>query len=60
VRKVGTHSVTIYVENGGDFVVPFSAVASVHDEKIVLDPAKLDAQLKDAIRRAHGGEDPTI
>ena len=60
VRQVLKHALVVYVENGGDFEVPLTAVKDVHDEKVVLDSGKLDAKLKDAIRRAHSGEDPRI
>jgi len=60
VRQVLKHEIIVYVENGGDFEVPLTAVKDVHDEKVVLDSGKLDAKLKDAIRRAHSGEDPRI
>jgi hypothetical protein len=50
----------IYVENGGDFVVPLNAVMDAHSEKVILDSGKLDTRLKEAIRRAHSGEDPRI
>jgi hypothetical protein len=60
VRRVHARGLTVYIENGGDFEVPASAVKEVHDEKVVLDPAKLDERLKEAIRRAHSGEDPRI
>jgi len=60
VRQVRHHEIVVYVENGGDFEVPLSAVKAVHDEKVVLDSGHLDARLKDAIRRAHSGEDPRI
>jgi hypothetical protein len=60
VRQVRSGEIVVYVENGGDFEVPLSAVKDVHDEKVVLDSAKLDAKLKEAIRRAHTGEDPRI
>jgi hypothetical protein len=60
VRQVRKHEIVIYVENGGDFVVRLEAVMDAHSEKVILDSAKLDARLKDAIRRAHSGEDPRI
>ena len=60
VRQVHDAGIRVYVENAGDFEVAAAAVKDVHDEKVVLDAAKLDAKLKDAIRRAHGGEDPRI
>jgi len=63
VRRVspgGKPEIVVYVENAGDFVVPFSAVQDVHSEKVILNSAKLDLPLKQAIGRAHTGEDPKI
>ena len=60
VRRLHPHAITVYIENAGDFEVPLSAVKEVHDEKVVLNSGKLDQRLKDAIRRAHSGEDPRI
>jgi hypothetical protein len=60
VRQVHPNSITIYVENAGDFVVSRDAIKDVHDEKVVLDSAKLDKKLKDAIGHEHNREDPTI
>ena len=52
--------IVVYVENAGDFTVPFSAVRDVHDEKVILDCARLDRKLRDAIGHAHTAEDPDI
>ncbi len=60
VRQVLKHGIVVYVENAGDFEVPLTAVQDVHDEKVVLDSGKLDPRLREAIRRAHSGEDPRI
>ncbi len=60
VRQVRAHEIVIYVENAGDFIVPMNAVKDVHSEKLILDSGKLDPKLKEAIRRAHSGEDPRI
>lgn len=63
VRAVAPHGhgeIVVYIENAGDFTVPMSAVKDVHDEKVVLDSARIDKRLKDAIAHAHGREDPTI
>ena len=53
-------TLTVYVENAGDFAVPLSAVKEVTDDKVVLDGSKLAADLRKAIGRAHSGEDPRI
>ncbi len=50
----------VYVENAGDFTVPGAAVTAVHAQKVILDKAKLDQRLRDAIRHAHDAEDPNI
>jgi hypothetical protein len=60
VRRVGKDMIVIYVENAGDFQVPLSAVVDAHSEKVILHSGKIDAKLKDAIARAHSGEDPRI
>jgi len=63
VRQVAPHGrpeLVIYVENAGDFTVSREAVAAVRAQKVMLDPAKLDKRLRDAIRHAHDAEDPSI
>ncbi|HEY3637909.1 MAG TPA: hypothetical protein VGK90_07120 [Rhizomicrobium sp.] len=60
VRPGGRPEIIIYVENAGDFVVPLSAVRDVHDEKVVLDGAKLGRDLRQAIGHAHEAEDPNV
>jgi hypothetical protein len=60
VRQVRQHELVVYVENAGDFEIPLSAVKDAEAEKVILDSAKLDPKLREAIRRAHSGEDPRI
>ena len=60
VRQVHGHSIVIYVENAGDFAVPLTAVKDMASEKVVLDSTRLEPNLREAIRRAHSGEDPRI
>ncbi len=60
VRKVFAQELVVYVEGAGDFVIPLSAVKEVEDEKVVLDCAKLELKLRQAIGHAHEGEDPAI
>ena len=50
----------IYVENAGDFAVPFEAVESVHSGKVILNCAKLDQRLRRAIGHAHDAEEPGL
>ena len=63
VREVAPHGrpeIIIYVENAGEFTVPLSAVRDVHDEKVILDCAKLERGLREAIGHAHVSEDRNI
>jgi len=60
VRQVRKHELVVYVENAGDFEIPLSAIEDAHAGKVILDSAKLDTKLREAIRRAHLGEDPNI
>jgi hypothetical protein len=58
VAPFGRPELEIYVENAGDFVVPLTAVASVHANKVVLDCKKLEPNLKRAIGHSHDAEEP--
>ena len=49
--------IVVYVENAGEFDVPADALQSVHDGKIILDFAKLDEALREAIAHAHDAEE---
>lgn len=60
VRRVHKDGLLVYVENAGDFVVPFDWVREVHSEKVILDRRKIGTPLIEAIRTAHVGEDPRI
>lgn len=56
VREVRKHELVIYVENAGDFNVPFTAVEAVHSGKVILSCGKLDMRLRQAIGHAHDAE----
>ena len=58
VREVSPDGLVVYVENAGDFEVPWNAVRDVHYQKVILDCEKLDARLRAAIRHAHDAEAP--
>lgn len=58
VHPEGQRQLTIYVENAGDFVVPYSAIKDVHSDKVVFDINSLDANLQSAILNAHTAEQP--
>jgi hypothetical protein len=58
VREVSPdgRSMTVYVENAGDFEVPAAAVVSVQEEKVTFACGKLDGRLRSAIGHAHDRE----
>ena len=63
VRQVaprGRPEMVVYVENSGDYTVPFSAVSAVHAQKVIVDCDKLEHKLRKAIGHAHDAEDPNI
>ena len=63
VRQVSPQrrpELVIYVENSGDFTVPFTAIAAVEAGKVILDCGKLAYSLRKAIGHAHEDEDPRI
>lgn len=63
VREVGPDrrdEITIYVENAGEFIISSEAICDAHDGKVILDPARLDKSLLDAIAHAHDAEVPGL
>lgn len=60
VREVQRGSLTVYVENAGDFEVPLSAVRAVHSQKVILACDKLSPELRQAIGHAHDAEVPGL
>jgi hypothetical protein len=60
VRQVRKHELVVYVENAGDFEVPFAAVKDAGAGKVVLDEKQLSPKLREAIAHAHRREDPRI
>jgi hypothetical protein len=60
VRDIHASSseLVIYIENAGDFIVPFSAVHAVHSGKVVLNHDHLDKALREAIAHARDSEFP--
>ena len=60
VRQLRKAGLVIYVENAGDFEVPFAAVKDAGAGKVVLDEKQLSPKLREAITNAHRREDPRI
>jgi hypothetical protein len=52
----GRNELLINVENGGDHCIPIDAILDVHDEKVIVDLARLPAGLKATISHAHDAE----
>lgn len=57
VEPNGRPALTVYVENKGAFDVPYLAIKSVHDQKVILDASQLEQPLRDAIAHAHDREE---
>ena len=58
VAPFGRPELEIYIENAGEFIVPLTAVAAVHANKVVLDVKKLEPKLQRAVGHAHDAEEP--
>jgi hypothetical protein len=59
VRQVvpgGRPEIVVYVENTGDFIIPLSAIAAVHSQKVIVDVSQLDERIRVAIGHAHDAE----
>jgi hypothetical protein len=52
----GRPEILVYVENGGDFTVPVSAIKAVHFQKVIVDATQLPEDMQVALRRAHDAE----
>ncbi|WP_232821054.1 hypothetical protein [Dyella sp. C11] len=60
VRRIlsGGSSLVVYIENGGDFDIPASAVRTVHSGKVMLDLDHLPTPVLEAIGNARKSEYP--
>ena len=60
VRKVlaDEAALVVYIENGGDFVIPRAAVRAVHSGKVILDLDQLPRPVLEAIGNARKSEYP--
>jgi hypothetical protein len=56
VRMVTPTELVVYVENAGDFVIDAKAVKRVHDGKVIVNEARIDERLRNAIKHAHDRE----
>lgn len=60
VAPEGRPELLVYVENTGEFRVPLDAIQAVLEEKVVLARDRLPFELRQAIERAHRGEQPGL
>jgi hypothetical protein len=58
VRKDSAEFV-INIENGGDFVLPASAIKDIHSGKVILQIDQLPEDVRQALRHPHDAELPT-
>ena len=57
VVPMGRPELVINIEGHGDFTIPLSAVQSVLEKKVVLNPTHLGAAVLHAIHHAHDKEE---
>jgi len=63
IREVcpgGREEFLVNIENGGDHCLPLSAIVDVHDEKVIVDVARLPESIRRLIKHAHDGEQPGL
>ncbi|KLJ02543.1 hypothetical protein WQ56_03230 [Luteimonas sp. FCS-9] len=58
IREASSEFV-VNIQNGGDFVLPMSAVKEVHFGKVVLQVDRLPDDVRSALRHPHDAEIPT-
>jgi hypothetical protein len=60
VRETSDDTLSVYIENCGEFLVPRSAVKAVHDGKVILDRDRVSEKFLRAVSVSHAGEDPRL
>ena len=60
VCPAGRMELLVNVENGGDHCIPLDAILDVHDEKVIVDVARLATPLRLTIAHAHDREVPGL
>lgn len=61
VREVrqASDEFVVNIQNGGDFVLPLSAVKDIHSGKVILAVDRLPEQVRQALRHPHDAELPS-
>ena len=60
MRPHGRSEIIDYIENAGDVAIPLEAITAAHFQKVIVDVDKLEAGVRDSIRRAHKAEDRNV
>ena len=56
----GRDEFLVNIENGGDHCIPLDAIIDVHDEKVIVDVARLPDATRRLIKHAHDSEVPGL
>jgi hypothetical protein len=56
----GRDEILVNIENGGDHCLSLDAIVDVHDEKVIVDLARLPEAMRRLIARAHDAEVPGL
>lgn len=60
VCPAGRLELLVNIENSGDHCIPLDAIVDVHSEKVIVDRARLDPAVREAIAHAHDAERPGL
>jgi hypothetical protein len=60
VREIRGDHFVLFIENAGEFEIPGSAIVGIHDDKVIVAPARLSQGVLQAIGHAHDREDPDL
>lgn len=60
VRETRDDGFILFVENAGEFAIPWTAVDRVHDGKVLLNANAVDRRLLTAIEHSEDVEDPKL
>ena len=56
----GRSELLVNIENGGDHCIPLDAIVDVHNEKVIVDVARLSESTRRLIEHAHDAEVPGL
>jgi hypothetical protein len=56
----GRNELLVNIQNGGDHCIPLDAVLDVHDEKVIVDLARLPGDIRRLVAHARDAEVPGL